>query len=75
MALEVTEAPETPSTPSVPLASTILAGSCSMALEPTPWVSELSPTSTALILPSVIVTVTGTSPPMPLADASYVPSL
>ena len=66
MALEVTEAPETPSTPSVPLAATISAGSCSMALEPMPWVSELSPTSTAVMTPPSMVTVTGTLPPMPL---------
>ena len=41
-----------------------------MAFVPMPWVSELSPTSTALILPPVIVTVTGTSPALPWADAS-----
>ena len=70
MALEVTDAPETPSTPSVPLASTIFAGSCSMALEPTPSVSSLSPTVTSVILPPEMVTVTGTSPPMPLPEAS-----
>ena len=66
MALEVTLAPETPSTPSMPLAATISAGSCSMALEPMPWVSELSPTTTSVMAPPSIVTVTGTSPPMPL---------
>ena len=69
MALEVTVAPETASTPSVPPASTILAGSSSMALEPMPGVSELGPTSTEAISPSLTVTVTGTSPPMPLPEA------
>ena len=69
MALEVTVAPETASTPSVPLASTMAAGSCSMALEPMPWVSELSPTVTSATLPPSTVTVTGTLPPMPLPSA------
>ena len=75
MAFEVTEAPETASTPSVPLALTMASGSCSMALEPMPSVSEFSPTSTLAILPSLTVTVTGTSPPMPLEEALYSPSL
>ena len=70
IALEVRVAPETPSTPSVPLASTISDGSCSMAFVPMPWVSELSPTVTSVILPPETVTVTGTSPALPCADAS-----
>ena len=39
-----------------------------MALEPMPWVSEFSPTSTAVILPPSTVTVTSKEPPMPLPE-------
>ena len=74
MALEVTVAPEVASTPSVPLASMIAPGSCSIALEPMPCVSEFLPTSTLTMTPPSIVTVTGTLPPIPLPSAKYSPS-
>ena len=52
-----------------------LGGSCSMALELMPWVSELSPTVTVATFPSLTSTVTGTLPPMPLPSAVYSPSV
>ena len=66
MALEVMVAVDTPSTAMLPL-SAMAAGSCSIALEPTPWVSSAPSAVQPVILPSVRVRVTVTSPPKPLA--------
>ena len=66
MALEVMVAVDTPSTAMLPL-SAMAAGSCSIALEPTPSVSSAPSAVQPVILPSVRVRVTVTSPPKPLA--------
>ena len=59
-------APATVSTAMLP-DSDMSAGISSMALEPTPSVSPAPSAVTAVIAPSVKVTVTVTSPPKPLA--------
>jgi hypothetical protein len=74
MPLDVTVAPETASTPSRPLAATMRPGSCSMALEPMPWVSPLSPTTTETMAAFWMVTVTSKSPAMPCPVPVYTPS-
>ena len=66
MASEVMVAPETPSTAMLPV-SAIWPGSCSRARVPMPWVSSAPSAVQPVILLSVRVRVTVTSPPMPFA--------
>ena len=66
MASEVMVAPVTPSTAMLPV-SAIWPGSWSSARVPMPWVSSTPSAVQPVILLSVRVRVTVTSPPMPLA--------